>query len=712
LAFDIRVIKISEVDGGGELRFLEQVRHLPDDYVVIIGAVVGTGPSEQSQEYDAIVIGPPGIFILEVKNWAGQWSGTPTRWYRGLESKPSPIATARKKWEFLKDWLRNHHGFFTTSNISLNYWIDYGVVLTHPTTDVSGVQDPAKDKYILKLDDVAVPQLDRIFRLNSAKRIEDYYEARQIADKLAPQSAKELLAIDFGTTYSSVAMYTPEGAPHVFKDGFNNSLVPSVFGFQDKKEFVGRRALYALGSNRLRYSNYVPSAKTYLGLTEAQYAKLPPRQRPPGATFDHDGLVVRLDKRRFTINEVAARLFSHLRDIANQSTARTWLQAVVSVPARFTHEQRSAVYQAARMAGFETISLIDEPTAAALAFGVTHKYTGCVAVYDLGGGTFDFSILQIANGGCNERAKVGKLIGGDDFDYRLYTDSKRYFAHTSGSPDVMDQLKDREQYLLLDACEKAKIALSGDEEATILLDNWRGATSLNRTFQRPDFEILIEDLVRETIETCKEGLAEAGDIQITDVLLVGGSTCIPLVRKRVAEFFGRPVRSDIDANSAVVYGAAIKAGMLMGRVKGAFMMSRVSQVTIGIPTSYALASWSNHDNTLTIEPIRERCSDTALLKLRESMLFYAGRGSCTLEEVRALVRQSGADVQEYSDASRTVFFTAYSILHPIIGRSELIETDGQIVEFSRSFFTAVDGQQDIDLTSGKFGLQTALAEGR
>jgi hypothetical protein len=325
-----------------------------------------------------------------------------------------------------------------------------------------------------------------------------------------------------------------------------------------------------------------------------------------------------------------------------------------------------------------------------------HKYTGSVAVYDLGGGTFDFSILDISNGACRERAKIGRLIGGDDFDHRLFADSKQFFNQTGSSTEMMENLSDREQYLLLDSCEKAKIALSGDDEATIFLDNWRGTLSLNRRLERPDFDLLIEDLVRQTLDTCKEGLEDAGDVRINDVLLVGGSTFIPLVRKKVSEFFGLSIRSDVDANTAIVHGAAIKAGMLMGRVGNAIMMSRVSQVTIGIPTVYPFAWWSPSDQAIVIAPIRERCSDPKLLRLRERLLAIGGSAR-TLAEIQSLVQDSGVRSAEYFDGNKTIFCTEYNILYPIIGRSEMIEVDGVIVDFTHTFFTMLDSQPSVEL---------------
>ena len=153
MAFDIRVIDIAAKDGGGEKRLVEQVRKLPNDYIAIVGCVLGgKNLRERSEQYDAIIIGPPGIFVLEAKNWKDSWHGDARFWWRGTERKPSPIATARRKWEFLKDWLRVECGFFRGTGPSC--WIDYGVVLTHPTVNTSFVTDGSKQKYLLSLSDV------------------------------------------------------------------------------------------------------------------------------------------------------------------------------------------------------------------------------------------------------------------------------------------------------------------------------------------------------------------------------------------------------------------------------------------------------------------------------------------------------------------------------------------------------------------------------
>src|SRR5581483_5148707 len=112
MAFDVRVLDVSSQDGGGEKRLVEQLRKLPNDYIAIVGCVIGTSPNQRSEQYDVILIGPPGIFVLEVKNWRDAWHGDPKFWWRGTERQPSPIASARRKWEFLKDWLRIQHGYF------------------------------------------------------------------------------------------------------------------------------------------------------------------------------------------------------------------------------------------------------------------------------------------------------------------------------------------------------------------------------------------------------------------------------------------------------------------------------------------------------------------------------------------------------------------------------------------------------------------------
>jgi molecular chaperone DnaK (HSP70) len=672
------------------------MRTLEADYVAIVGCVLASTPQKRSEQYDAILVGPPGIFVLEVKNWRDDWYGDAKFWWRGTERKPSPIAAARRKWEFLKDWLREQRGLFRSDSLS-HYWIDYGVVMTHPAVNHRYVLDPSKQKYLWTLGDITDEHLSTLFRQQSAKRIEGYYDARKIADLIAPESSREVLAIDFGTSYSLVGMYTPEGTPHIFSDSFNSKLIPSVFGYQSKQDFIGHKASIAISTNRLLYRNAVFSVKTFLGLNEDEYVRLDSRNKPPNATFEKSELIIRLDRKPFTTIEIAGHIIAHLKQIAESQTARKWTQAVISVPARFNHEQRSAVCLAAKFAGFEIVSLIDEPTAAALAFGLVHQYDGCLAVYDLGGGTFDFSVVEITRGACRERVKLGRLIGGDDFDYRLIADCRQYFSQNV-SMDTMADPSDRERFILQEKCEEAKVTLSGDEQAILFLDNWRSFGNLEDTITRSQFEILIQDLVDQTLATCSEALAEAGDPQVKDVLLVGGSTFIPLVREKVSQFFKRTVRSDVDPNSAIVHGAAIKAGILMGRVKNAYIMTRLSPVTIGIPTPRAFAWWSPDDRSVKVEPIANGCTDPALLDVRNRLLALANEKFQSVDNMRRLIQASGVRCQEIQEGSAVLFLTGYDLLYPLIGRNDQIESDGEILDFTQTFTTTADGQLSVPLS--------------
>ena len=187
MAFDLRIVEISSKDGGGEKQLVAQVRKLSNDYIGIFGCVIGQGPDERSEQYDAIVIGPPGIFVFEVKNWKGRWSGDSRFWYRDTDRQPSPISGARRKRDFLWDWLKTKHGLFRADDKTRHHWVDYGVVLTHPTVDFGQVGDPSKEKYLFRLGDISDEHLNVIFRQNSAKRIEGYYDARRIADLIEPK---------------------------------------------------------------------------------------------------------------------------------------------------------------------------------------------------------------------------------------------------------------------------------------------------------------------------------------------------------------------------------------------------------------------------------------------------------------------------------------------------------------------------------------------
>ncbi len=387
------------------------------------------------------------------------------------------------------------------------------------------------------------------------------------------------VGIDLGTT-NSLAARVVAGRPEVFRDAAGAALVPSCIHFGPAGGVtVGTDARAQALSDP---TNTVFSVKRLMGRTLAELAdeaKLFPhplteRDAGDGRTV----LRVQVGGREYTPEELSALILSEVRRRAGNPT-----RAVVTVPAHFGDAQRQATRDAGRIAGLEVLRVVNEPTAAALAYGLDQRQNATVVVYDLGGGTFDCSVLRLTDGVFRVLATGGDTaLGGDDFDRALmaHAAEKLGLDLTGRDPLLLQSLRD--------AAERCKIALSDAESAEV-----RGLT-----VTRTDFEQLIAPLVDRTLAKCRTALrdAELTAAAIDEVVLVGGSTRVPLVRRRVEEFFGRKPHTDLNPDEVVALGAAVQADILTGGRRDVLLLD-VVPLSLGIETLGGVVDKLVHRNS-------------------------------------------------------------------------------------------------------------------
>src|SRR5262245_37692691 len=381
-----------------------------------------------------------------------------------------------------------------------------------------------------------------------------------------------VVGIDLGTTFS-LAAYMKDGKPVVVRDKQGVALVPSVISFHDDGSvLVGSEARQRSLSDP---EHTVYSVKRLMGKTLAdlrQELELIPyqvveREPEPGRKVLH----VRIAGHEHTPEELSALILQEVRRRAGNPT-----KAVITVPAYFDDAQRQATRDAGRIAGLDVLRIVNEPTAAALADGLDRRRSGTVAVYDLGGGTFDCSILSIKDGVFKVLSTNGDtLLGGDDFDRALMAVMARELRF-----DLSERDPEMLQYLREEA-ERIKIALSEAETAEVHF----ALLSYHRTFTRGELEELLKPFIDRTLERCRSALrdAELQTRDIDEVVLVGGSTRIPYVRRRVEEFFGRKPHTELNPDEVVAMGAAIQADILVGGRRHMLLLD-VVPLSLGIET--------------------------------------------------------------------------------------------------------------------------------
>jgi molecular chaperone DnaK len=394
-----------------------------------------------------------------------------------------------------------------------------------------------------------------------------------------PKSAR-VVGIDLGTTNSLVA-YMSDNGPEVIRDESGNGLVPSIVYYDHEQDIllVGEEARDRLITEPRKA---IYSVKRFMGKGSADVQEdlsLVPFQIAPGS---EQVIGFQMGDRVFTPPEISAFILRDLKRRASQFFGEEVSQAVITVPAYFNDAQRQATKDAGHLAGLEVLRIVNEPTAASLAYGIDKKDEAIVAVYDLGGGTFDISILKLKDGIFEVLATNGDThLGGDDIDNRLITlvidELERGDKSTAHDPAVFQAIRK--------AVIKAKHDLSDSDRALIEIDLGAERGPYRRELTRDEFDGLIAELVERTIGPCKHALKDAdlNPEQIDEVVMVGGSTRIPLVRSRVKELFRREPHIELNPDEVVALGAAIQADVLAGGRRDLLLLD-VTPLSLGIET--------------------------------------------------------------------------------------------------------------------------------
>src|SRR5712672_3775235 len=394
------------------------------------------------------------------------------------------------------------------------------------------------------------------------------------------------IGIDLGTTNSCVAVMEGNKAK-VIENAEGARTTPSMVAFSENAEvLVGQSAKRQSITNP---ENTVFAIKRLIGrryddpMTQKDKGMVPYKivSGPNGDAW------VEVKGKRYSPSQISAFILTKMKETAEAHLGTKVTQAVITVPAYFNDAQRQATKDAGRIAGLEVLRIINEPTAAALAYGLEKKVSGTIAVYDLGGGTFDISILDIAEGVFEVKSTNGDtFLGGEDFDQRVIDFLADEFRKEQG----IDLRKDRlALQRLKDAAEKAKIELSSTLETDVNLPfitaDQNGPKHLNIKLSRAKLEQLVDDLVQKTIDPCRNALKDAGvkASEIEEVILVGGMTRMPKVFDTVKQFFGREPHRGVNPDEVVAIGAAIQAGVLKGEVKDVLLLD-VTPLSLGIET--------------------------------------------------------------------------------------------------------------------------------
>ena len=396
----------------------------------------------------------------------------------------------------------------------------------------------------------------------------------------------KVIGIDLGTTNSCVSVMEG-GDPKVIPNAEGTRTTPSMVAFNDEGErLVGQVAKRQAVTNPLRT---IYSIKRLMGqeLKSAEAKHTKKMVSYEIVKGNQDLAYVKVDEKNYSPQEISASILQKMKQTAEEYLGETVKEAVITVPAYFGDAQRQSTKDAGKIAGLDVLRIINEPTAAAMAYGLDKKHDEKIAVFDLGGGTFDISILEIGEGVFDVKATNGDtFLGGDDFDNRLIA----YFADEFKKDNGIDLREDKMALQRLkEAAEKAKHELSSSSETDVNLPfitaDASGPKHLNLKITRAKFESLVEDLVQRCLEPCRKALKDAGctSKDINEVILVGGMTRMPKVQEMVKKFFGKEPHKGVNPDEVVAIGAAIQGGVLKGDVKDVLLLD-VTPLSLGIET--------------------------------------------------------------------------------------------------------------------------------
>ncbi|MDX1413827.1 MAG: molecular chaperone DnaK [Candidatus Promineifilaceae bacterium] len=435
----------------------------------------------------------------------------------------------------------------------------------------------------------------------------------------------KIIGIDLGTT-NSVAAVMEGGEPIIIPSAEGNRLFPSVVAVNPK---TGERLVGQVAKRQavINPDNTIYSVKRFMGRKfddpeVAQAKKYVPYDIQKASNGD---VRVVMNSREYSPPEISAMILQKIKADAEAYLGQKVTQAVITVPAYFNDSQRQATKDAGKIAGMEVLRIVNEPTASALAYGIGTDKDEVIAVYDLGGGTFDISILEVGDGVFEVKSTNGNtFLGGDDFDQKIIDWAAEQFKMQEG----IDLRNDRQALQRLrEASEKAKIELSTTMQTELNLPyitaDATGPKHLSLTLTRAKLEQLTEHLVKQSIEPCRKALKDAGISinDVTEVILVGGMTRMPAIQEAVKNFFGKEPHKGVNPDEVVGLGAAIQAGVLGGDVKDVLLLD-VTPLTLGIETLGSVAT-----------PLIER---NTTIPTKKSQVFSTAADSQTQVEIHVV----------------------------------------------------------------------------